>query len=198
MPGLLRAAVCTGAKRVACRRRIPDRTRCPIWVVSAHLAARPADRDLSSLGSSNELSFLVFSKEAVMIRCRVVVACLPLALAVCPVFAQAPTAKPGPEVQRLGYFVGRWSLAGEFKTEPLGKYAGTMACEWFEGGFVLICKGSSDGVRGAGSEMHILSYSAQDKAYNWYSVGTMGAARMVRRMTVEGKKWICDSDGTYQ
>jgi hypothetical protein len=134
-----------------------------------------------------------------MTECRtVVVACLFAALAVCPAFGQTVPPKPGPEVQRLGYFAGSWSIAGEFKTEPVGKYAGTMVCEWFEGGFVLICKGSYTGVRGTSSEMHIFSYSPTDKAYNWYSLGTTGAARTVQKMTVDGKKWICDSDGTFQ
>lgn len=125
-----------------------------------------------------------------------VVACLFLTLFVSPVLAQTPAPKPGPEVQRLGYFAGSWNLAGEFKTEPAGKYSGTVACEWFDGGFVLICKGSITGVRGASSEMHIFSYSPEDKAYNWYSIGPTGAGLM--KMTVEGKKWVCDVDDMYK
>ena len=127
-----------------------------------------------------------------------VVVCLLLAIAVCPLLAQAPPAAPGPEVQRLGFFAGTWKIAGEFKTEPAGPYTGTIACEWFEGGFVMVCKGSYTGVRGPASEMHIFSYSPQDKAYNWYSLGTAGAARTVRKMTVDGKKWVCENDGTYE
>jgi len=113
-----------------------------------------------------------------------VVACLLLAFAVSPVFAQTPPPKPGPEVQRLNTFVGTWTGVGEFKTEPTGKYEATTTCEWFTGGFVVVCRGSLTGVRGSSSEMHIFSYSAQDKAYNWYSLGTTGAARTVRKMTV--------------
>jgi hypothetical protein len=110
--------------------------------------------------------------------------------------AQPP--KPGPEVQRLSYFAGSWNVAGEVKTEPAGKYSGTMGCEWFEGGFVLICKGSTTGVNGPSSEMHIFSFSSQDKAYNWYSIGKTGAARTVKKMTVDGKQWTCDAESTYQ
>jgi hypothetical protein len=132
---------------------------------------------------------------------RLVIIVLVALIVPCVARAQAQPAqppKPGPEVQRLSYFAGSWNLTGEVKAEPVGKYSGTVSCEWFEGGFVLICKGSTTGVNGPSSEMHIFSFSPQDKAYNWYSIGNTGASRTVKKMTVDGKKWICDAEGTYQ
>ncbi len=41
--------------------------------------------------------------------------------------------KPGPEVKKLGYFVGSWKSEGELKENPFGmpagKYASTDKCE---------------------------------------------------------------------
>ena len=61
------------------------------------------------------------------------------------VLAQAPPApKPGPEHQKLAYFVGTWTNEGEMKPSPMGpggKITGKDTCEWFEGGFSVICRG---------------------------------------------------------
>jgi hypothetical protein len=46
--------------------------------------------------------------------------------------AQTPTPpKPGPEVQRLGYFVGTWKYVARVLTDPKGTYEGTQTWEWF-------------------------------------------------------------------
>src|SRR2546423_15436050 len=62
--------------------------------------------------------------------------------------AQAPAAppKPGPEVQKLAYFAGRWSEVADMKASPMGpggKATVSSSCEWFSGGFFLVCR--SDG-----------------------------------------------------
>ena len=59
--------------------------------------------------------------------------------------AQNPPAppKPGPAQEKLAYFAGRWTSAGEMKPGPMGpggKVSGTDVCEWFEGGFNLVCR----------------------------------------------------------
>src|SRR6185437_3442698 len=44
--------------------------------------------------------------------------------------------QPGPEHQRLGYFVEKWKAEGEIKPGPMGpggKITSTDNCEWFEG-----------------------------------------------------------------
>ena len=58
--------------------------------------------------------------------------------------AQAPQApKPGPEHQKLAYFAGRWSETADMKPGPMGPggtMTGTSSCEWFQGGFYLVCR----------------------------------------------------------
>src|SRR5262245_59022983 len=59
--------------------------------------------------------------------------------------AQTPApaaAKPGPEHERLGYFVGKWTTEGEIKPSPMGpggKMTSTDTCEWFDGHFSVVC-----------------------------------------------------------
>lgn len=65
--------------------------------------------------------------------------------------ATAQQPKPGPEVQRLGYYLGSWRGEGETKGGPFGpagKLSSTTTCEWFAGGFQLVCRGEERGPTG--------------------------------------------------
>jgi hypothetical protein len=56
--------------------------------------------------------------------------------------AQAPP-KPGPEVKRLGYFVGNWKEEGKSTAHGMaGPVSSTQKWEWVSGGFFLV--GHSD------------------------------------------------------
>src|ERR671936_650243 len=83
--------------------------------------------------------------------------------------AQAPPApKPGPEHQRLGYFVGKWTGEGEMKPGPMGpggKMTSSDNCEWFDGHFAVICHSEGKSPMGSFKGIGILSYSPEEKAY---------------------------------
>src|SRR3989454_7285461 len=73
--------------------------------------------------------------------------------------AQAPAAapKPGPEHQKLAYFAGRWSESADIKPGPMGpggKMTETSTCEWFSGGFYLVCRLLLEKKKGERSEEH--------------------------------------------
>ena len=52
---------------------------------------------------------------------KTILALAAVSSAAAPAAAQAaPAQKPGPEHQRLGYFVGRWKAEGEVKPGPMG------------------------------------------------------------------------------
>jgi len=79
----------------------------------------------------------------------VVVVVLVLATA-CLVSGQAQTSappKPGPEVRRLGSWVGTWKTDTE-----------TVTWEWFKGGFNLIGHVENSGPEGKSSELRIVTY----------------------------------------
>jgi hypothetical protein len=105
----------------------------------------------------------------------------------------APAQKPGPEHQRLGYFVGRWKAEGEIKPSPMGpggKVTATDNCEWFEGRFTVICRSEGQGPSGPSKSIGILGYSVEDKAYTYYGVDNSSMIMSSVPMgTVSGKTW---------
>lgn len=89
--------------------------------------------------------------------------------------AQAPGAppKPGPEHKRLEYFVGKWTTEGEMKPSPMGpggKVTGTDTCEWFSGGFAVVCRSDGKSPLGPMKSIGILGYSTEEKVYTYYAV----------------------------
>ena len=113
--------------------------------------------------------------------------------------AQAPgPQKPGPEHQRLGYFVGTWKAEGETKPFPMGdktipggKMTSTDNCEWYDGRFAVICRSTGNSPMGASKSLAILSYSPEEKVYTYYATDSSGMMAMttVPRGTVTGDTW---------
>jgi len=103
---------------------------------------------------------------------RLVIVCICCFALSISLFAQAPTASPiattPPEVQRLGYYLGSWKGEGETKGGPFGpagKLSSTMTCDWFAGGFHLVCRGEERGPTGTRTFLNILAYDEKAKAY---------------------------------
>src|SRR4030042_1315810 len=75
---------------------------------------------------------------------------LAVAMFAAPAMGQE-AAKPGPQHARMAYFAGSWQCEGEARDSPMGaggKLTGADTCEWFAGGFQLICRGDATGPRG--------------------------------------------------
>lgn len=108
--------------------------------------------------------------------------------------AQAPQApKPGPEQQKLAYFVGTWTSEGEMKPGPMGpggKFTSKDTCEWFEGRFAVVCRGEGQSPMGPIKNLGILSYSPEEKVYTYYGVDNTGMVMSsVAKGTVQGDTW---------
>jgi hypothetical protein len=114
-----------------------------------------------------------------------------LALGSAAVTAQPPKPTPGPEHKRIGYFAGQWKFEGEAKESPLGpggKITGAETCEWFAGGFQLVCRTKGTGPKGPGTGQAIMSYDPARKAYTYYSFTSHGDNIFVRGQ-VQDKVW---------
>jgi hypothetical protein len=113
--------------------------------------------------------------------------------------AGAPAApKPGPEVKALGYFAGRWTSESELKPGPLGpggKMTGTDKCQWFAGGFQLVCRSEGNGAMGPMTSMGIMSYNVADKAYSYYGIDSMGTAE-ISTGSKKGNTWSFSANST--
>jgi hypothetical protein len=107
--------------------------------------------------------------------------------------------KPGPEHKRLGYFVGKWTSTGEMKPGPMGpggKISGTESCEWFEGGFSVVCRSDGKGPMGPMKSIGILGYSSEEKVYTYYGTDNSGMTMTsVPRGTVQGDTWTYNDEG---
>ncbi len=122
---------------------------------------------------------------------------VPFALALLlasPARAEAPKeAKPGPEHQRLGFFVGKWKGEGKMAENPFspaGKLSSTETCEWFAGRYAVVCRASGRGPKGPTHSLGIMTYSPQEKVYLYYGVeNSPMAMTTVPRGTVEGDTW---------
>ena len=91
--------------------------------------------------------------------------------------APAHAAKPGPEVLKLGYYVGTWEGRGETRAGPFGragKLSSHQTCSWFAGGFQVVCRGEERGPTGGRQFLNIIAYDEKTKSYTEYSVSSFG------------------------
>jgi hypothetical protein len=105
--------------------------------------------------------------------------------------------KPGPEVQKLAYFVGTWKSEGDLKENPFGmppgKFSSTDKCDWFEGGYAVVCHSAGKGTMGATHGMGILGYNMEDKVYTYYGVDNMGYSGLSKGK-IDGNFWVFSSE----
>lgn len=119
-------------------------------------------------------------------------------LNVAALMSQAPSGpqKPGPEHKRLAYFVGKWTGEGELKPSPFGP-GGMMTskddCEWFAGGYHVVCRSEGKGPMGDLKALALIGYNAEDKIYTYYGVDNMGMGELSRG-TVAGKAWTWNGE----
>jgi len=78
---------------------------------------------------------------------------------------QMPT--PSPEVKKLSYFEGTWSLTGDMKPNafgPGGKMTETEKNQWMDGGFFLKCEVSfSSDTMGKGTGLSFMGWDPESK-----------------------------------
>jgi Protein of unknown function (DUF1579) len=102
-------------------------------------------------------------------------------------------AKPGPEHQRLAYFVGKWKAEGEVKPGPMGpggKITSNDSCEWYQGHYSVLCRSHGTTPMGPSTSLGILGYNTEEKVYTYYAVDNSGMnMATVPKGTVQGDTW---------
>jgi hypothetical protein len=107
------------------------------------------------------------------------------------VVAQTAPPKPGPEHKRMERMVGQWTYAGEAKASPLGpagKITGSETCEWFQGGFALVCRSKGTGPKGPSTGMSVVGYDPGQKTYTYYMTSSQGDNFFIRGQ-LKGNVW---------
>jgi Protein of unknown function (DUF1579) len=93
--------------------------------------------------------------------------------------AQMPMPKPGPELKKLEYFAGNWSVDGDMKPGPMGpggKFTGTMHNEWMDGGFFLLSHSEGSSSMGNDKGLAVWGYDAENKVYTYHAFNNFGQA----------------------
>ena len=113
-------------------------------------------------------------------------------------WAQAPVEppKPGPEHKRMEYFVGTWASEAVMKPSifgPGGKITARDTCEWFSGGFHVVCRSEMTGWMGPIAALGIWAWSAEEKKYLTVGIDSMGSLELGSG-TVSDKTWTLSSE----
>src|SRR5688500_10487522 len=90
-----------------------------------------------------------------------------LLLASSGIAAQPPKPTPGPEHKRFAFVAGQSNLQSEAKESPMGpagKSTGTETCDWFAGGFQLVCHSKGTGPKGPITGMSVMGYDPATKS----------------------------------
>jgi hypothetical protein len=99
--------------------------------------------------------------------------------------------QPGPEARRLGYFVGTWDSEGEAVLSefgPAGAVAGSSTCDWFAGGFQVVCRGERRGPSGPYTDLAVLAYDAERNVYTYFYINSLGESS-TSRGTLAADTW---------
>jgi hypothetical protein len=119
---------------------------------------------------------------------RLLVILVVLAMAL-PCLTQAQPPKPGPESQKLAYFLGMWKAEGELIGGPsAGKFSGAGPCEWFDGGFHVVCRREGTSPEGKHTDLQVFAYDAEAKAYTLYGITSRGIT-LFAKGSLSGSTW---------
>lgn len=113
--------------------------------------------------------------------------------------AQAPQGAPtaGPEVKRLGYFIGTWKEVGTAHMGamqgPEGKVTSTTKYEWLPGGFFLVGHSDTTTSIGSNKEMSVMGWDDTKNIYTYHSFDSDGETNEAAGK-VEGDTWTWSAD----
>jgi hypothetical protein len=118
-----------------------------------------------------------------------------IALLICAALGAAqnpPTPpKPGPEQQKLAYFLGTWKSEVNMKPSPFGPggtFAGLEHNEWMPGGFFVVSHSKGDSPMGKVTGTAYFGYDPERKVYTYNAFNSTGEAEAATG-TVNGDTW---------
>jgi uncharacterized protein DUF1579 len=129
---------------------------------------------------------------------RTVIIATFLLLTAYALFAQTPlqVPKPGPEHQRLHYYVGDWKTEAEAKPSPFGAGGKMTVTNHNEmlGDFYVVFHGDGTGPTGPIKTLAAIGYDTKQKAYTFDEFTSTGEHAQATG-TVAGDTWIWTFDG---
>jgi len=126
-----------------------------------------------------------------------VVAAIAVGITLCPATGQESAPKPGPEVERLAFLVGNWTLEGVVQPGvfgPGGKFSETSRGEWMEGGFFVIVHEHYAGAVGDSDAISFTGYDQERGVYTYWGFGSGGETEISTGQNT-GNRWVWSRGG---
>ena len=101
-----------------------------------------------------------------------------------------------PEIQRLGYFAGKWSGRVEVKATasgPASKFTEAADSDWMPGGRFIVMHWTVKTESGEGASLMILGYDANERVYTFNTFSGSGETASAKG-TVQGDTWTFYGD----
>ena len=126
---------------------------------------------------------------------------VPLVLMAVSAWAQMG-AKPGPELKKLDYFLGTWTVEATIGQGPWGaggKFVSNGTTEWMPGGFFTVRHGDFQmpaEIGGDGKETTIVGFDTEQNVYTRDGFNSQGR-HDIAKGTVSGDTWTWTSTANY-
>jgi len=111
------------------------------------------------------------------------------------IVAQAPQQSagptPSPEQQKMGYFIGDWTLSGTMKLSPAAPpapFSGTEHGEWIPGSFFVETHTKTKGPLGNVRATRVMEYNSEKQVYTYNIYNSLGEHQLALG-EVAGNTW---------
>jgi hypothetical protein len=92
--------------------------------------------------------------------------------------------------------VGTWNDEAEVKPTPFGpggKMNISETCDWFTGGFSVVCNAKATGLQDGLKTLVVLTYDGEEKVYRLYEFNSVGRSNAAKG-TVDGDTWMFNGE----
>lgn len=116
--------------------------------------------------------------------------------------AQMAPPTPAPELKKLDYLIGNWTIDATIGSGPWGaggKFSATSSAEWLKGGFFLVSHSEFSlppELGGSGTGLSVMSYDPDKKLYTIEDFSSDGRHELISG-TVNGDTWTWTGEANY-
>lgn len=117
-----------------------------------------------------------------------------------PAVQEMPPPKPGPEMERMKFLIGKWNTEGEYEKTPMipegGKSTGWYEARLGPGGFSVIADFEASGPLGPEIGHQVITWDPKQGAYTVVTVGNAFPGAVMGTSRWEGDHLVTQSEFT--
>jgi len=115
-----------------------------------------------------------------------------------PATQEIKAPKPGPEMERIKFLIGRWNTDSEYEKTPMipegGKSTGWYEARLGPGGFSIIADFEESGPMGPEIGHEVISWDPKQEAYMVVTVGNAFPGAVIGKSRWQGDKLVTQSE----